>query len=314
MTTTRTPRSGRPDRSRPRSHPSPQGVGHLHGDRGVCRRAARFLPAGRARTPSSRISRSTRLREVRMPRRRRRAQTLRWPSPLKGESSIVWWISVRSSASAIAPTGPRLRCGRRSASPSRSRRRSSKAAERETPAILQTAPSRCPVSALTSTASLTVDPFFLKKPRFCPIPSFPEAERLCLSTEANASEMASVSLASTASGPFTQYFPIVERRQDLHLSPIEEIERLRDARPSETGSVADVVEGALDGSVERQEGERGAMVLRLGRRLRRSEASPRPGHPLTKGSRRRGRRDSATAKYSCKTEPDEDSTSRTAEG
>lgn len=55
-------------------------------------------------------------------------------------------------------------------------------------------------------------------------------------------------------------FPaIVERRQDLPFTH-EEIECLRDGDERDR-QVADVVEGALDGSVERHEGERGQVVL-----------------------------------------------------
>jgi hypothetical protein len=60
----------------------------------------------------SRISRSTRLRETRMPSTARsRAQTLRWPSPVQGERARSARIAVSRSWSETPGFGPR-RAGR----------------------------------------------------------------------------------------------------------------------------------------------------------------------------------------------------------
>ena len=73
-----------------------------------CSRAARLRTcAVGASSPASRVSLSTRLREVQTPRSRRsRAHTLRWPSPTNGLSASTPRICASSSASVIAPTGP----------------------------------------------------------------------------------------------------------------------------------------------------------------------------------------------------------------
>jgi hypothetical protein len=59
-----------------------------------------------ARRSFSRISRSTRRREVRVPRWRSLAQTSRWPSPWKGLAASTARIASRRSASGIGPAGP----------------------------------------------------------------------------------------------------------------------------------------------------------------------------------------------------------------
>jgi hypothetical protein len=67
----------------------PQLVGHIGGDRPVCRRRVRLRTGGvGASRPASRISRSTRLRLVPMPRSRSLAQIFLWPSPTNGDSAI----------------------------------------------------------------------------------------------------------------------------------------------------------------------------------------------------------------------------------
>jgi hypothetical protein len=67
---------------------------------------------GRARCGESRvcsrISRSTRLRETRMPSMARsRAQTFRWPSPVQGERARSARMAASRSASETAGLGPR---------------------------------------------------------------------------------------------------------------------------------------------------------------------------------------------------------------
>src|SRR3954465_3858654 len=59
-----------------------------------------------ASRPCSRISRSTRRREVRTPPWRSLAHTLRWPSPWDGLAASTARTASRSSASGIGPTGP----------------------------------------------------------------------------------------------------------------------------------------------------------------------------------------------------------------
>ena len=76
----------------------------LRGPRGEPARAG----ASRSCWP---ISRSTRRNDVRTPRRRSRAQTLRCPSPWKGLSASTARIATTSSASGIGPAGPRRRGG-----------------------------------------------------------------------------------------------------------------------------------------------------------------------------------------------------------
>ncbi len=90
---------------------------------------------GGARSPASRVSRRTRLREAQIPRRRRRAQTLRWPSPTNGESAIARRISPSSARSVMHPTGPGRR---RAGAEALRRRRCSHAADLDTPATRQT--------------------------------------------------------------------------------------------------------------------------------------------------------------------------------
>src|SRR4051812_39023100 len=82
---------------------------------------------------ASRISRSTRRREVRTPPWRRRAQTLRWPSPWKGLAASTARIASSSSASGIGPAGP----GRRGAA-ARGGSRWRQTVERATPQTRQT--------------------------------------------------------------------------------------------------------------------------------------------------------------------------------
>jgi hypothetical protein len=55
----------------------------------------------------SRISRSTRRNDVRIPAHRNRAQTLRCPSPWKGLAASTARIAVVKSSSDIGPIGPR---------------------------------------------------------------------------------------------------------------------------------------------------------------------------------------------------------------
>ena len=55
-----------------------------------------------------RMSRSTRAFEVRIPRARNRAQTLRWPSPRNGEVASTCRICSVKTASVYKVLGPRL--------------------------------------------------------------------------------------------------------------------------------------------------------------------------------------------------------------
>src|SRR6266508_6000 len=62
-----------------------------------------------ASRPASRMILSTRLRPTRMPcSRRRRAVTLRWPSPENGEDRMTSRILASSSSSVSSVRGPRL--------------------------------------------------------------------------------------------------------------------------------------------------------------------------------------------------------------
>lgn len=58
------------------------------------------------------MSRRTRRAAVRMPLERSRAQTLRYPSPVKGELAMISRIATRRMASLAGPRGPRRRGGR----------------------------------------------------------------------------------------------------------------------------------------------------------------------------------------------------------
>ena len=69
-------------------------------------RGPRGAPAREgASRPCSRISRSTRRLEVRVPPWRNLAHTLRWPSPWKGLAASTARIASSRSASGIGPTG-----------------------------------------------------------------------------------------------------------------------------------------------------------------------------------------------------------------
>src|SRR4051794_25005624 len=61
-----------------------------------------------ASRPCSRITRRTRRRLVRIPAKRSRAHSLRWPSPWKGLAVRSFLISPTKSSSNIAPSGPGL--------------------------------------------------------------------------------------------------------------------------------------------------------------------------------------------------------------
>jgi hypothetical protein len=114
------------DRDEDRGLPSPvrvevRSVPHMASTRSV-----RIVPScalgpwGRpirlgANRSCARISRSTRRLEVRMPAKRSRAQTLRWPSPWKGLAASSARICSTSPSSDIGPTGPGRRLGRGSA-------------------------------------------------------------------------------------------------------------------------------------------------------------------------------------------------------
>jgi hypothetical protein len=125
--------------------------------RPVCRRLERLRTCGvGASRPASRISRSTRLRLVQMPRSRSRAVIFLWPSPTNGDSAISRRIAARSSGSGIAPTGPERRRAHRAPGSERlRRRRCSHAADLETPATRHTRASGASSRSATFSASAT---------------------------------------------------------------------------------------------------------------------------------------------------------------
>src|SRR4051794_35089659 len=72
-----------------------------------CRRRARLRTCGvGASSAAPRVRRRTRLRDVQIPRWRRRAVIFLWPSPTNGDSAISRRIARKRSSSGIAPTGP----------------------------------------------------------------------------------------------------------------------------------------------------------------------------------------------------------------
>ena len=89
------------------------GMGDDLTDMGISATAAAAM--GRASRLFSRITRSTRLRETRMPRQTRsRAQTLRCPSPSQGDASRSASMATSRASSEIEGFGPRRFAGGRS--------------------------------------------------------------------------------------------------------------------------------------------------------------------------------------------------------
>ena len=120
-----------------------------------CRRRARLRTCGvGASSPAPRMRRSTRLRLVQMPRRRRRAVIFLWPSPTNGDSAISRRIARAARRRASRRPGP-AGGGQELGSEALRRRRCSHAADLDTPATRQTRASGGSSRSATFSASAT---------------------------------------------------------------------------------------------------------------------------------------------------------------